>query len=473
VNFLFDSRYIAGGRLDAPFYPTKPIPHVRGKLLKIPEGTPGVLRTFTSQINLIKEAEFLVFHLKSRRRFIQDNFDVMVGGVRLFETVYCKNMEEGTSLMVAYLIPANTPIQLIYRTYSGEANDIEWGGRFLMSELNSKVEGSVKIRTCLLYKKGAPVDMGNFTNEWTQWHNNNAGDWQHVYNAGRYEITNLINQSGYSGWYNQAHLNETDYYFEMKYQSRYNDDDMVGAFFRVQPGVSGFYSIEHDGTDSWINGGGFRIMKHQVTGTTTVSSVLAYSQDPWILNAHRAYKIEVIVKGSKITAKLYGESQLSRPAYQPTPNGVSWEAITVIEAEDSTYTRGAWGPLTNSTPQTFYWDLDMYRIAEFCVDTDVEIPTQEKVHKLTVPTYVDTKLSSDSISELVKDGVDSKKAELSVDSSDILETNYRIVGSSLTGIKGQSIPANLLYFKPYTETEQYTEDGGSLLWAKIPVDSLD
>jgi|GEM_PF-2791984 len=346
----------------------------------------------------------------------------------------------------------------------------------------ARATGSISTEATITYSIGADINLGNFMTEWTQWHHDQAGNWMTVNNAGRIELTNTINQNGYSGWYNVNHMNESDYYFEFKCQARGADNDTLGAFFRIQRDstgkVTGFYSVEHDGYGSWVNPGGFRIIRHVVNGAVTTKTVLAEDVNAgWTEGNHRAYRIVVTVEGSRITAELYGEQTLTRPANQPAVEPYGWQHITTLVAEDSTFTKGAWGPMTNSNPDSFFWDLKMKNVQQIShqeeptLSQTFSVNVLEKYEPSDAGTYKEVLLVETPIGQHYSNIVSQILNKRGITSEQLLKVGYKISSSNVTDIKNNLVPVSQLKFVPSNGfTPQDTYDENAVIWGNILVD---
>ena len=222
----------------------------------------------------------------------------------------------------------------------------------------------------LIYPESTNIDISNFTGEWVQWDQDpivkyngsgqpydGPGDWHGPPEPGFPEVTNLRNQSYHSGWYNPNHAELTDYEFSFKVQARQGDDDMYGAIFKFDPVTQNFYSFEWDAYHSIGSGGtgvkGMAIYKNICLNPNDAGKAilkynrkqLAHLDISWTANAAEIHEIKIRTVGNEI--KVW------------TDNILRFD----IKDNDNPFIKGAWGPVTQSQPYTFFWDfwLSVYK----------------------------------------------------------------------------------------------------------------
>lgn len=116
----FQVGYVAGGRFDPPFYPTKQKPYVKGLMLPVPDGGGLHLLPFI----LPHDAELLSIAVGSSRYDAQDYWDVKVNGVMVCETIYTKDLPEGMYLMAIIPLAVGDRIEFIYHAQSGAGKHV-------------------------------------------------------------------------------------------------------------------------------------------------------------------------------------------------------------------------------------------------------------------------------------------------------------------------------------------------------------
>jgi hypothetical protein len=239
---------------------------------------------------------------------------------------------------------------------------------FLPETINFEFDVDMEI----VYPVGAPIDISNFTGEWVQWDQNpnksglqsdgtwadGPGDWHGPPESGYTRVTNNINQGAFSGWYNPDHIEITDYAVALTAQSETLwDNDMYGMTFRWNPKIMSGYTFEWDAGGAGING--MAIYKTTCTnpeaiGTTTPLhfSKKALAHDPmwWDVDGNPGGKT---IPDRKFYAHRIKISAIGNK-FQ-----VTVDDKLMLQAEDDTYKNGAWGPITRSNPNTFFWDFWM------------------------------------------------------------------------------------------------------------------
>ncbi|HEY2494115.1 MAG TPA: hypothetical protein VGI33_14575, partial [Paenibacillus sp.] len=98
-------RYIVGGRLDPPYYPTKTFPYFTGRAIDIPAKAQGdriIKDTFTMSHDL----EFYAISIRSNMLSVEDYWNLTVDGKVIAKNIHCKNYEEGLYFQVAHPVKA-------------------------------------------------------------------------------------------------------------------------------------------------------------------------------------------------------------------------------------------------------------------------------------------------------------------------------------------------------------------------------
>lgn len=103
INFL------AGGRLDAPFYPTKFNDHYIGRQVEL--AAAGVV---SDSFSLPYDVEFVAIHVKAESLYAEDYWELVVGGDKIVETVHTTDWEEGLQLMVAHPVKAGETFKFTF-----------------------------------------------------------------------------------------------------------------------------------------------------------------------------------------------------------------------------------------------------------------------------------------------------------------------------------------------------------------------
>ncbi|MBR2245608.1 MAG: hypothetical protein IJ880_01055 [Bacilli bacterium] len=226
---------------------------------------------------------------------------------------------------------------------------------------SSKIPFQYDLEMEAVYPRHEVVDISNFTGEWEQFDTmpveegglNGPGDWHGPPEEGYPEVTNLRNQNGNSGWYNPNHADLTDYTFEFTVQVRGGDDDMYGAIFKFDEDTLNHYSFEWDAYHSIGSGGtgvrGMAVYKNICQNPENkgigrleyTRTELIHLPISWTANANEINKIKVSAIGNQI--KVWTNDILR---------------FDIVDT-DEPLMKGAWGPVTRSQPNTFFWDFSM------------------------------------------------------------------------------------------------------------------
>jgi hypothetical protein len=113
-------RYIVGGRLDPPYYPTKPYPHFVGRQIDIPfkaQGDRVIKDTFTMSHDL----EFYAISFLSSMISVEDYWNLTVDGKMVAKNIF----------QVAHPVKAGTEFRLEYFTPHGDSKQVSVTFHFL------------------------------------------------------------------------------------------------------------------------------------------------------------------------------------------------------------------------------------------------------------------------------------------------------------------------------------------------------
>lgn len=121
----FNVNYTAGGRLDAPFYPSKPIPYIKGFILEV-----GDTSTQKEYI-LDRDAEFLGAAFAMSEYDTHDNVTIKVNGRNVIETVYTKDLPEGIFFTTLMPLVTGDSVVFIFNNASGNPKDVWYNFQFL------------------------------------------------------------------------------------------------------------------------------------------------------------------------------------------------------------------------------------------------------------------------------------------------------------------------------------------------------
>ena len=207
------------------------------------------------------------------------------------------------------------------------------------------------VQLALLQEVPSYINLGNFMLEWIEWSENEKGNWVQQYNASanRDEILNLKNQNGRSFWYNPLHMSLDNYTHEFYVQARASDDDMYGSVFRYTG--SSYYSFEWDSGGMGING--MALYRNVYTSGKWIKTMLSHSPVYWGDGKSYIHKVAIKAVKNRINITVHRMSGA-------TP--VLLAKLEYLDLDPTAPTHGAWGPMTNSQPSTYFWGLKMYNL---------------------------------------------------------------------------------------------------------------
>lgn len=122
---MFNLNYLAGGRLDPPFYPTKPSPFIKGRRVTVS----GPVTTDT--YNVPGEMELLTMSVGCSRYNDKDHWSLKVDNKLLFDSVFTKDVPEGFYFMVTVEVVQGSKIEFTYNNDSGTYKTVWVNYQFL------------------------------------------------------------------------------------------------------------------------------------------------------------------------------------------------------------------------------------------------------------------------------------------------------------------------------------------------------
>lgn len=133
----FSISYLGGGVVDKvrelpyPHFSKKTIPYIRGRMIDIT----AEVRVFADTYTLPFDTEFLSVAFASSEYCIGDYWELTIGGVKVCETIYTKELPEsvsmGNSFGIVYPVPANTELKFEFSNVSGTAKTVWYNVKFL------------------------------------------------------------------------------------------------------------------------------------------------------------------------------------------------------------------------------------------------------------------------------------------------------------------------------------------------------
>ncbi|MGG0666445.1 Low copy number virion structural protein [Viridibacillus arvi] len=126
----FITTYTAGGRFDAPFFPTLTEPFIKGIRIVVNKNDAFVTNTYT----ITKKSELISIAIACDRYNDSDNWDLIVKGKAIVESVYTKELPEGLFLMVAHPLKSGDIVELRYKNNSGRSKNVYINYQFLIGK---------------------------------------------------------------------------------------------------------------------------------------------------------------------------------------------------------------------------------------------------------------------------------------------------------------------------------------------------
>ncbi|MGG1652547.1 hypothetical protein [Paenibacillus sp. NRS-1780] len=126
------SRYIVGGRLDPPFYPTKTRPCIASRRVDI-DGLRALegKRKVTDTFKISNDLEFFAISIKADVITPADYWSLVVDENVIVNHVYCKDYSEGLYFQVAHPVKGGREFCFEFYTESADRKRIEVSYYFL------------------------------------------------------------------------------------------------------------------------------------------------------------------------------------------------------------------------------------------------------------------------------------------------------------------------------------------------------
>ncbi|MGE7624641.1 Low copy number virion structural protein [Viridibacillus sp. NPDC096237] len=123
----FITTYTAGGRFDAPFFPTLTEPFIKGVRVVIGGSDSFVTNTYT----IARKSELISIAIACTEYYDEDNWDLVVNNKTMIESVYTKELPEGLFFMVAHPLNVGDTIEIRFKNESGKKKNIWINYQFL------------------------------------------------------------------------------------------------------------------------------------------------------------------------------------------------------------------------------------------------------------------------------------------------------------------------------------------------------
>ena len=235
-----------------------------------------------------------------------------------------------------------------------------------LSGLNNFITGGFyfNYKPCILLSKDTSVSMQDMYNNWVNFAATGSGDkgtWS--YDSANDEITNSENQSNVAGYYSENHVpggsdELSDYSFNGTIYTEDGDNDTIGFVFRFQDpnNYYAFHWIKDSGAvqveDN--NFDGMAIIKMENGNRTVIDK-----NDGYYYSSNTNEDIKIRAYDNKLEVYHTGGSNSS--------------SDPVLSVTDDTFSKGAFGPITYSQPNTSFKNINLtkYKVEKGSEDTAV------------------------------------------------------------------------------------------------------
>lgn len=121
----FTTSYLAGGRLDYPFFPTKQKPFVKGRRVLVSGDVA------TDEYIVPEDMEFITMSIGCSRYYDSDNWLLKIDDDLIFDEIYTKDVPEGFYFMVVREVKAGQIIHFEYKNASQTSKTVWLNYQFL------------------------------------------------------------------------------------------------------------------------------------------------------------------------------------------------------------------------------------------------------------------------------------------------------------------------------------------------------
>lgn len=122
----FGIGYLAGGRLDPPFMPTKVKPFIKGDTLQV-----SVMGAYRKDTPITLDGELLSVAVGCSMYEPKDYWNLYLDGDIICETVYTKNVPEGMFFLAVIPVLAGSTLTFEFVNNGGRAKYVWWNYQFL------------------------------------------------------------------------------------------------------------------------------------------------------------------------------------------------------------------------------------------------------------------------------------------------------------------------------------------------------
>ncbi|MEI4651774.1 Low copy number virion structural protein [Bacillus cereus] len=108
----FAVNYMAGGRFDTPYFPTKTKAYIEGRRIGIDHAVS------IDEFSLGIETEFISFSIAATQYDDYDYWNLFINDEQIFKNIYVKDVPEGFNFSVVMPVPANAIFKFEYHNDS-------------------------------------------------------------------------------------------------------------------------------------------------------------------------------------------------------------------------------------------------------------------------------------------------------------------------------------------------------------------
>ncbi|CAM4353840.1 hypothetical protein BAMA_15720 [Bacillus manliponensis] len=114
----FSVNYMAGGRFDTPYFPTKTKPYVKGRRIGIYDAM------HIDKTTLSFDTEIIAFSVAASNYSDSDHWSLFINDELIADEVYIKDVPEGFNFSVIKPIPAGAILRFEYHNRSAEQKTV-------------------------------------------------------------------------------------------------------------------------------------------------------------------------------------------------------------------------------------------------------------------------------------------------------------------------------------------------------------
>ncbi|MDQ0176733.1 Low copy number virion structural protein [Bacillus chungangensis] len=123
----FNSTYMVDGRLQYPFFPSMPVPYIKGNRFEVSNEGEAISDSYMMPF----DAELTGIAVACNKYNDEDYWSLKVNDELILETIYTKELPEGVFFMAVIPVSRGAEIKFIFNNKSGISKSVWYNLQFL------------------------------------------------------------------------------------------------------------------------------------------------------------------------------------------------------------------------------------------------------------------------------------------------------------------------------------------------------